>query len=536
MKTTLKLLFILVLFLPSLALASGVSYPPAFPGGTTGQIQYNNNGVFGGWSAAQAYTFLGVNNLTGPAAITSFAGTVAGSGTTITFSQAADAILAGYNATSPVLGAILVVSANTMHITAWLSSLTATVDVSGTIAAATPTSVQLPIATFVNSSGVITGWVDAAGASYFSGNVGIGTTGPSFGLLSVLKSSTSGDENSGGVTIWGGANGGSKLILGAVASTYSYIQSMSKGIDWVSRPLVLQPNVGGKVGIGETSPGSLLSVKGGISVGETTDYSQAAAPTGGMIIKGNVGIGTTTPQTNIDVVGASVLGSESLANNGDFSRVAWTLAGDFAVNGTSATFTKSTGAGTITQAAANQAQVSGGNRHYQLQYTIASAPTIAGATMTLTSAFASTAVTLPITAGTNTVLFESAASPGSFVISVSGATSGAFTITSASLKEIQGGSVSVGADIKLGPTIIPFTTTGNVTINKSSGRVNIAGSGSSVTVTDNLVTAYSTVMAVAATNDSTCSVKNVVLTTGSFTINTTAPCTGTTGFSWVVFN
>ena len=51
----------LLLFLPSLALAGGASSPPAIPGGTNGQMQYNNNGLFGGWSAAQAYTFLGVS-------------------------------------------------------------------------------------------------------------------------------------------------------------------------------------------------------------------------------------------------------------------------------------------------------------------------------------------------------------------------------------------------------------------------------------------------------------------------------------------
>src|SRR5208337_2657687 len=113
---------------------------------------------------------------------------------------------------------------------------------------------------------------------------------------------------------------------------------------------------------------------------------------------------------------------------------------------TSAVFTKSSGAGTITQTAANQAQVSAGLRLYQIQYII-SATTEAGGTMVLTTGFAGVSTTLPITTGTNTVLFYSAASPANIVLSVSGVTSGAFTVTSVSIKEIQGGSITVGGGV-----------------------------------------------------------------------------------------
>src|SRR3989344_3971988 len=51
---------------------------------------------------------------------------------------------------------------------------------------------------------------------------------------------------------------------------------------------------GTNVGIGETAPGSKLSVSGGGSFG--SGYDTTAAPTGGLIIEGNVGIGTTDPQ------------------------------------------------------------------------------------------------------------------------------------------------------------------------------------------------------------------------------------------------
>lgn len=68
-------------------------------------------------------------------------------------------------------------------------------------------------------------------------------------------------------------------------------------------------------------------------------------------------------------------------------------------------------------------------------------------------------------------------------------------------------------------------TTGNQTINKSSGTVNIAAGGTTVTVTNSLVTATSLVFAVIRTNDANgTSIKSVVPAAGSFVINiNTAP-------------
>lgn len=113
----------------------------------------------------------------GPAAITTFAGTVtAAASTTVTFSSAADAILAGYSATNPVLGATLISNALTRYIVSWTNSTTAVVDSSVTWAGTAITSVQLPIATFVNSAGVTQGWMNAAG------NVCIGSKSFNAGL------------------------------------------------------------------------------------------------------------------------------------------------------------------------------------------------------------------------------------------------------------------------------------------------------------------------------------------------------------------
>ena len=91
-----------------------------------------------------------------------------------------------------------------------------------------------------------------------------------------------------------------------------------------------------------------------------------------------------------------------------------------------------------------------------------------------------------------------------------------------------------------GSVVVPATitavgTTGNQTINKAAGRVNIAAAGTTVTVTNSLVTANSIILAVAATADATARVTSIVPAAGSFVINTVA-VTAETAFSWLVIS
>ncbi len=79
-------------------------------------------------------------------------------------------------------------------------------------------------------------------------------------------------------------------------------------------------------------------------------------------------------------------------------------------------------------------------------------------------------------------------------------------------------------------------TTGNQTINKPSGTVNIAATGTTVTVTNSLCTTSSIVFAVIRTNDSTATIKNVVPGSGSFVINLTAAATAETSIGFLVIN
>lgn len=85
-------------------------------------------------------------------------------------------------------------------------------------------------------------------------------------------------------------------------------------------------------------------------------------------------------------------------------------------------------------------------------------------------------------------------------------------------------------------TITAGGTTGNQTINKSAGTVNVAASGTAITVTNSLVSASSLVFAIARTNDSTCAVKNAVPGSGTVTINMTAACTAETSVAFWVLN
>lgn len=89
--------------------------------------------------------------------------------------------------------------------------------------------------------------------------------------------------------------------------------------------------------------------------------------------------------------------------------------------------------------------------------------------------------------------------------------------------------------VTLSKTITAVGTTGNQTINKPIGRVNIAAAGTSVIVTNSLVTTNSIIHAVAATADASARVTSVVAGTGEFTINTVAT-TAETAFNFIVVN
>jgi hypothetical protein len=115
----------------------------------------------------------------GPAIVNSgFAGTVtATASTTVTFSSAADAILAGYHATAPVLGVTLISNALTRYIQSWNSATECVINSAVTWAGTAITSVQYPIAVFVDAGGVVGGYMLADRTTVFS-SISLVSPGP----------------------------------------------------------------------------------------------------------------------------------------------------------------------------------------------------------------------------------------------------------------------------------------------------------------------------------------------------------------------
>lgn len=122
-----------------------------------------------------------------------------------------------------------------------------------------------------------------------------------------------------------------------------------------------------------------------------------------------------------------------------------------------------------------------------------------------------------------------------------GAFNAAIGSDTSGLIEINSGTLGAWRDLKVrqhyvDQTITAGGTTGDRTINKAAGTVNFAAAATSITVTNSLASTSSTIYAMARTNDSTCSVKNVVPASGSFTINMTAACTAETSVGFLVVN
>lgn len=105
--------------------------------------------------------------------------------------------------------------------------------------------------------------------------------------------------------------------------------------------------------------------------------------------------------------------------------------------------------------------------------------------------------------------------------------------------QVQGANVfgmDASARLTLDRTITAAGTTGNQTINKIAGTVNIAASGTSVVVTDSKVDVNSFIKAFLRTNDTTAKTAVAVPASGSFTIFLNAAATAEVSIAWEVSN
>jgi hypothetical protein len=136
-----------------------------------------------------------------------------------------------------------------------------------------------------------------------NGAIGIGTASPSdflhvrgSGALDAANGTFAKIESTGsndaGVSLKTQSGNTWALAIGNLSGQTFYVQEGS------TQYLTIK-NITGNVGIGETAPGSKLSVSGGATIGAS--YDTTAAPTNGLIIEGNVGIGTTTPWGKLSV-------------------------------------------------------------------------------------------------------------------------------------------------------------------------------------------------------------------------------------------
>lgn len=159
---------------------------------------------------------------------------------------------------------------------------------------------------------------------FTGGNVGIATTGPSY-MLDVagpIRSTMCNIVGTGGTNMLVLGSNEVKLLAGGAAHYSMFNSNGNFQINntsansligtWGTNILTLTNN--NFMGIGTTTPNCLLAVAGGHTVGAA--YSNVTPPTNGMIVQGNVGIGISSPASVLDVNGNSIIrGSLTFSNN-----------------------------------------------------------------------------------------------------------------------------------------------------------------------------------------------------------------------------
>jgi hypothetical protein len=172
---------------------------------------------------------------------------------------------------------------------------------------------------------------------------------------------------------------------------------------------------------------------------------------------------------NVELRDPSQLAGESLTNPNLTGGASWTQTADFALAANAATYTHATGAGSFQQTSAAGAipwAQAGSSGWFTFTYTVSA---VTGAPVcTIPSTFAVDAQTLASVAGAYSVTFQAKLVPavGDFQVSCTSGAAATITFDTLSLKQITGGTLTVGGRIRVGdgtlalPAIAPVSETG----------------------------------------------------------------------------
>ena len=146
---------------------------------------------------------------------------------------------------------------------------------------------------------------DGPAATFDGGRVGIGTGAK---MPAAKLHIVDGVQNTdGGTLILGSDNPNEASLRFGFEAGYAWIQSHA------GKPLAINPTAR-NVGIGTATPGSALSVAGGVAIGAGFAQNNTTIAANNLGVEGKVGIGTTDPGSSLSVAGGVAIG-KSYAQN-----------------------------------------------------------------------------------------------------------------------------------------------------------------------------------------------------------------------------